>query len=135
MRLVVSSKPFQQYQAVAVETASPGQLVVMLYDGAIRFCTGAEEAQRNKQWKVAGERINRALDIIHELDSTLNMEAGEVAGNLRRIYEYMRFRLLQGSLRQNPEAVAEVNKLLRDLRGAWAEVAQSARMSARSPGQ
>lgn len=120
-----TSNPYQQYQAVAVETASPLQLVVMLYDGAIRFCTQAEEAVRRQNREMARERIDRVQAILAELMSTLNMEAGgEVAQNLYRVYEFSMYRLVQAQLHQNPDEIADVSRLLRELREAWAEIAR-----------
>lgn len=117
--------PFQKYQAVAVETASPLQLVVMLYDGAIRFCGAAEDALHRGDAETARERIGRAQAILEELVGSLDVEAGgELAQNLYRLYEYMNFRLIEASVRQAPEPVAEVARLLRELRLAWAELAR-----------
>lgn len=119
--------PYRQYQAVAIETASPLQLVVMLYDGAVRFCVGAEEALRQGERETARERIGRVQAILEELAGSLNVEAGgELAQNLYRLYEYMNFRLVEASLHWRAEPLEEVARLLRELRGAWLELVRRA---------
>lgn len=118
--------PYKQYQNVAVSTASPVQLVVMLYDGAIRFCRTAEEAIAEGRFEAANADLQRAQAVLDELMGSLNMEVGEIAQNLFRLYEYMRFRLVQANIRKDPELVREVTGLLRELRSAWARIGQSA---------
>lgn len=113
--------PYQQYQESQLETASQGKLLIMLYDGAIRFLTQAQQAMQEKKWPEAHKFILRAEDIITELMACLKLEVGEVAHNLYRLYEYMNWRLIQANIKRNPEMVAEVQGRLRDLREAWVE--------------
>lgn len=120
------SNPYQQYRSVAVETAQPAQLIVMLYDGAIRFNLAAQEALQNGDLAALSEKIGRVQAILEELIGTLNLEAGgEIAQNLYRVYEYMNYRLIQGQIKRDQEQLVEVERLLRDLRGAWAEIART----------
>lgn len=116
------------YQAQAVLTASPGQLVLMLFDGALRFLGQAQEAFASAEPGPRRiERINqslvRAQNILVELQSTLNLEAGgDYARNLDRLYDYYLRRLLEANLKKSVEPVNEVEGLLRQLRDGWSEM-------------
>lgn len=113
----------QAYKESAVLTASPEQLVVMLYDGAARFLRQAEAALREEAWSTARERIGRGEAIIDELLCTLNMDAGEVAERLQAIYVFSKASLIEARLQRDPTKVEHVVRLLGELREAWAEVA------------
>lgn len=115
------ANPYQSYQAAQMETASPGKLLLMLYDGALRFLTQAQQAMEQKNWQDAHNFILRAEDIITELMSTLKLDMGPIPQNLYRLYEYMNWRLLQANIKRNPEGLIEVQERLRELREAWVE--------------
>jgi flagellar protein FliS len=118
----------QRYQAVKIETSSPADLVVMLYDGAIRFAREAEEAMKAKNRARAGERVGKCHAILEELLGTLDAEkAPELCDSLCALYAYCMRRLLVANTTQDPEPLAEVVELLLPLRGAWAEIAKSTR--------
>ncbi len=116
--------PWQSYRQVATRTASPGQLVLMLYEGAIRFL---ERAQAGFQLEdpvefntTINDNILRAQDIIRELDFSLNVEqGGELAIQLRRLYDYFDRVLLEANLRKDPTGIGEVIKRITVLRDAW----------------
>jgi flagellar protein FliS len=117
--------PWQSYRQVATRTASPGQLVLMLYEGAIRFL---ERAQAGFQLEdpveyhtTINNNLLRAQDIIRELDSSLNVaEGGELALQLHRLYDYFDRVLLEANLRKNPAGIGEVVERITVLRDAWA---------------
>jgi flagellar protein FliS len=117
--------PWQSYRRVATNTASPGQLVLMLYEGAIRFL---ERAQAGFQLEdpvefntTINDNIIRAQDIIRELDFSLNVEkGGELAKQLRRLYDYFDRLLLEANLRKDPAGIKEVVSRITVLRDAWA---------------
>jgi flagellar secretion chaperone FliS len=113
----------QAYRANAVLTASPEQLVVMLYDGAIRFLRQAEALFEEGAWPQAIERIGRAQAIVDELLCTLNMDAGELPQRLESIYVFCGAHLREARLRKDVVRVRQVAQLLGDLREAWAEIA------------
>ncbi|MEB3222971.1 MAG: flagellar export chaperone FliS [Candidatus Sericytochromatia bacterium] len=119
------TNPYQQYQEASLETASQGKLLLMLYDGAIRFLVTTQTALGEQRWVDAHQASVRAQDIIHELMFSLNMEAGDIAPNLYRLYEYMNWRLVHANVRREAAGAKEVEGLLRDLRGAWAEAVRS----------
>jgi flagellar protein FliS len=117
--------PWQSYRQVATRTASPGQLVLMLYEGAIRFLERAEAGFQLEDPVEFNTTINdnilRAQDIVRELDFSLNVEAGgELAAQLRRLYDYFDRTLLEANLRKDPAGIVEVIKRITVLRDAWA---------------
>ncbi|MDR1726779.1 MAG: flagellar export chaperone FliS [Acidobacteriota bacterium] len=113
-----------RYQEVDVNTATPLQLVVMLYDAAVNSLEKArEQMQRND---IAGrtKEVNKCVAIISELQSSLNMkEGGEIASGLNRLYDYMKGTLFKAGLDQDPGLIAEVEGLLSNLRSAWRQIA------------
>lgn len=117
--------PWQSYRQVATRTASPGQLVLMLYEGAIRFLEQAQAGFRLEDPVEFNTTINnnilRAQDILRELDFSLNVEqGGELAIQLRRLYDYFDRVLLEANLRKDPQGISEVIRRITDLRDAWA---------------
>ncbi len=117
--------PWQSYRQVATRTASPGQLVLMLYEGAIRFLERAEAGFQLEDPVEFNTTINdniiRAQDIIRELDFSLNVDqGGELAIQLRRLYDYFDRILLEANLRKDPAGIVEVIKRITVLRDAWA---------------
>ena len=121
--------PCQSYRAVATQTASPGQLVLMLYDGAVRFLEQARAGFSKDDPLEFNQTINnnvlRAQAIIHELNDTLNLEAGgELAATLRALYHYMDQRLHESNQHKREDGIVDVIKRLTTLRDAWAEMLQ-----------
>jgi flagellar secretion chaperone FliS len=113
------------YRESAILTAPPEQLVIMLYDGCHRFLLQAISAMREGNVAEAGERLGRATAIIDELQCTLDLSAGEVAQRLAGIYVFSRRHLTEGLCERDPEKLAQVDRLLGQLRGAWAQAAAS----------
>ena len=113
----------QAYREASVMTASPEQLVVMLYDGAGRFLRQAEGAMTGGgTWLQASEKLSRAEAIIDELLATLDMDAGEIAERLQAIYVFCKSRLIEARLERDPGRVDQVARLLAELRDAWATI-------------
>lgn len=116
------------YQAQAVLTASPGQLVLMLYDGALRFLGYARDAlaspvEEPRRIEIINTNLIKAQNILAELQGTLNHDAGgDHAANLDRLYEYYLRRLFEANMKKKIEPVIEVEGLLRQLRDGWAEM-------------
>jgi flagellar secretion chaperone FliS len=110
------------YRESAVLTASPAQLVVMLYDGAHRFLTQSAIAMRDGRVALAGEKLRRAEAIIDELLATLDMDAGEIAERLQAIYVFCKTRLIEARLERDPGRVDQVARLLAELRDAWSQI-------------
>jgi flagellar protein FliS len=98
----------------------------MLYDGTLRFVAEAIEADASGQLARRGKAISKALAIIGELQSTLNVkEGGDVAVELDRLYSYVQTRLLDVTMKKDPKALAEVQKLMTPLRDAWTQIANT----------
>ncbi len=108
------------YRQTQAQTAAPGELVVMLYQGALRFVTSAVDAIESADIAAAHTSLLRAQAIITELKSTLDVErGGEVAANLARIYDYLHRRLIDANVGKDVVPAREVQKLLRELLPAW----------------
>jgi len=119
-------KAKQAYLQTQITTTSQGELVVMLYDGAIKFLQRAKEKMEEQDFAEKGILISKALDVIQELDSSLNMEkGGELSTNLHSLYVYAQGRLLQANLKMKPDYVEEVINMLSSLREAFASIANS----------
>jgi flagellar protein FliS len=114
----------QAYRESSVLTASPEQLVVMLYDGVNRFLRQAEHLLReDASFDQAHERMNRGEAIIDELLATLDMDQGQVAERLQAIYIYCKRCLTDARRDRDADKVVLVARLLGELREAWAHVA------------
>ena len=117
-------KNFDAYKSTEISTASQGKLIVMMYEGSIRFLKIAMDNLSLKTYDIANNHIIKAQDIITELMLSLNMEeGGEISQNLFNIYAYMKKRLLERNMSKDRHVLAEVVKLLERLKGAWEEVA------------
>lgn len=115
--------PYAQYRQTSVETATPTRLVVLLYDGAIRFLSQALPAMRSRQYDQQSLLIGKAQAIIAHLRDTLDFKAGgAVAKHLNGLYLSMLDALTDANIHDKPERVEEVITALRELREAWAEV-------------
>lgn len=116
------------YRANAVLTASPGQLVLMLYDAALKSLALAREAFAQppsdyKRIEAINTHLLKAQAILSELQSGLNLEVGgEFAQTMHRLYDYHNRRLLEANVRKQVEPVIEVERLVRELRDAWAQM-------------
>jgi flagellar secretion chaperone FliS len=116
----------EAYRQAHVQSRSPLELIVMLYDGALRFCRETEEAIAKKDLIAKREALNRVFAILSELQGTLNIEqGGETAASLDSLYTYMINRLTEANLQLQVAPVQEVIALLTGLRDAWAAVAQA----------
>ena len=110
----------QAYQKAAVNTVDQKKLIVMLYDGAIKFLSlGVKNLEANEFYE-AHTNIIRGKSIIAELLASLNYErGGEIATNLQRLYAYMFNELIDANLNRDPIRLNHVLELLKELRAAW----------------
>jgi len=120
----------QAYAEATVMTASPEQLIVMLYDGAIRFLRQATVAVAAGQRENARARMRRAEAIIDELNLSLDMDQGDVPARLRSIYLFCKRHLWEAQLRQDTAPIEDVTRLLSELREAWEGIASSGKAPA-----
>ena len=117
--------PWKSYRQVATQTAPPGQLILMLFDGALRFlerglagfnCTDPAEANMTIH-----NNFQRALDIIRELNRSVNLEqGGECAETFRQLYDYFERKIMDSNVRKHPKGAREVVEHLTVMRDAWA---------------
>ena len=108
------------YRQTEVESRTPLELVVMLYDGALRFMGDACDAIERRDIAARRDALGRALAIVAELQNTLNLEAGgEFATALDRLYTYSNTRLLEAAARNDVAPIAEVRQLFSTLRDGW----------------
>jgi flagellar secretion chaperone FliS len=122
---VNAKEPMNAYKETQIKTANQIRLIVMLYDGAIRHINLAADAfvEGHRRYDAINNHIIAAQDILSELMASLDFEKGGVlAKNLFSLYSFMTRRLLEGNLKKDPAPLAEVKKLLGDLREAWDEI-------------
>lgn len=110
------------YRQSAILTASPGRLVVMLYDGARRFLYQAAVAMAEGDPQLTHRKLRRAEDIIRYLRNTLDMEQGQIAEQLEAIYRFSQRHLLRARAERDPQKIEQVSGLLAELREAWAQI-------------
>jgi flagellar protein FliS len=115
--------PYAQYRQNSIETASPTRMIVMLYDGAIRFLTQALAAMAAKRYAEQSRLIGKAQSIIAHLHDTLNPDTGRAfAASLLGIYTALLRTLTQANIENQPKPVEDAMTVLRELRETWAEV-------------
>lgn len=113
--------PYEQYQRNKVLTATPAEVTLMLYEGAIKFCNIAIMAIENNEMEKAHNNIMKTQRIIEEFRNTLDRQY-EVAEDFDRIYVYVLRRLFEANVRKDKEILEEVNGHLRSLRDTWKKV-------------
>jgi flagellar protein FliS len=119
----LAARGINTYRQTEVQSRTPLELVVMLYDGALRSTTEARDAVTRRDIRARQRHVSRALAIISELQSTLNMESGgDLAVRLDQLYGFVRDRLMDASLRQDPRPLDEAIKVLKTLREGWAGI-------------
>ncbi|MFZ5754635.1 MAG: flagellar export chaperone FliS [Bacillota bacterium] len=114
--------PYQQYRQQQVNTATPDKLLIMLYDGAIRFCSQAKIAIESRNLEQAHVNLTKAQNIIIEFMTTLNMDY-EISRNLYSLYDYLYNRLVEANMKKDTAIIDELIGFLTDLRKTWAEAA------------
>jgi len=116
-----------KYLENTIQTASPAQLLIMLYDGAIRFCKLGIEGIKQKDYSGANSNLTKAQAILDELLVTLDRES-EVAKTLIPLYQYMKQQLIQGNVKKDPGPVEEVLGYMTDLKETWILASKSANL-------
>jgi flagellar protein FliS len=117
-------KGISAYQESVVATQSKGRLIVLLYDGAIKFMKLAIKELEANNYEAKGQYINKAQDIINELNAVLDMNAGgEIATNLRKLYCFMNNRLSEANIKRDPKMIREVIELMEELNQSWKAIA------------
>jgi flagellar protein FliS len=117
-------KGIAAYQDSVVTTQGKGRLIVLLYDGAIKFMKLAIKELEAENYEAKGQYIDKAQDIINELNAVLDMDAGgEIATNLRKLYCFMNSRLSEANNKRDPQMIREVIELMEELNHSWKAIA------------
>jgi len=121
---IPGKNPYDKYKQTEINTASQGTLIVMLYDGAIKFLNIARENMASpKTYDVVNTNILKTQDILTELMLSINLnEKNDIAQNLFSLYMYFKKRLLEANIQKSVEIVDEVIRLLKELREAWDKI-------------
>ena len=118
-------RPAKAYKNTNINTASRGDLVVMLYDGFLRYANQAVTAIGDQDPARTGKFIGKAMAIVQELAASLNPEPNpELAKSLEALYFFVEDQLLKANQRRDPERVLSCIHIMKDLRDAWAEAAR-----------
>lgn len=117
------NNPYQSYQQNSVNTASPGELTLMLYNGCLKFITLAKKAIKAGNVQDKNTNLIKAQNIIHEFMVTLNMEI-KVSEELMVMYEYIHRRLVEANVKSDETILEEVEGLVTELRDTWKQVIQ-----------
>ena len=119
----MNTRATQAYMQTNVGTADQGRLLLMLYDGALKFLQQAREKMLEKDYAAKGILISKVIDIVNELSSSLNMErGGDLAVNLSNLYFLCTARLLEANLKMSVERLDSVSQILSGLRSAYAQI-------------
>ena len=122
------------YRRTEIQSRTPLELVVMLYDGLLRYMSEARDATARRDIPARRRAVSRALAIVSELQSTLDMEAGgSVAQSLDALYAFVSERLTQASFKQDPRPVDEAIRVVTTLREGWVGICRQS--PPRAPGQ
>lgn len=113
---------YQQYQQQQVLTAPPDKLLLMLFDGALRFCGHAKSALEEGRLEESHHYNLKVQDIILELETSLNMDY-EISASLYALYDFMYRRLIEANIKKDAAILEEVMAFLTDLRQTWADAA------------
>lgn len=117
------NNPYQSYQTNAVQTASPGELTLMLYNGCLKFIAQAKKAIEDKDVEARNTNLLKAQKIIQELMITLNMEY-EVAKSMMTMYDYIYRRLVEANIKSDMSILEEVEGYVKEFRDTWKQVIQ-----------
>ena len=113
----------RQYQQSQIETASPTRLIVLLYDGAIRFASLGMEAMQAQNYEEQNTYLLKTQRIVTELTTSLDRErGGDVAANLRRIYTFLTEQLVRANMQDDAALLQAALKTLTELRESWIEL-------------
>ncbi|MDD4834773.1 MAG: flagellar export chaperone FliS [Lutispora sp.] len=123
---MVTANPYQQYKQSVVNTSTPQELTLMLYNGLIKFLKLGMEAVEENNLQNAHTNIVKAQNIIEEFMSTLDMDY-DISKNLFSIYEYMNWRLIDANIRKDKAAIEEVVAFAEDLRNTWSQAMRLAK--------
>lgn len=118
----MSASAYQMYKRTQVSTASQGDLLLMLFDGAVKFARQGRELIERKEYAAANEKLQRTQNIVSELISSLNLDTGQIAQDLYQLYRYIHERLVQANIKKDLAQLDEAIQMLDDFRDTWRQV-------------
>jgi len=121
---LMEQNEISNYRETQIKTATKGRLVVLLYDGLIKYLDIAIENIPKKNYDVVNNNILRAHDIIDELSMSLNMDAGKISERLLSIYTFLNKKLTEGNVKKDVNSLKFVRKMSLQLRDGWNEIAK-----------
>ena len=113
---------YEAYKKTQIQTADQGSLILMCYEGAVKFLRKAKKSLEDNDRENWTTFLNKAQNVLWELTNSLNFDAGEIAYNLDSLYNYMIRRVVDAQFHENTEAVDEVIAYLEDLRETWKKI-------------
>ncbi len=122
------TNPYQAYQTNQVMTATPQELTLMLYQGAVRFLKQAIQAHKDKDWATVNERLQRVQDIYYELLSTLKQEY-EISQSLSAMYDFLIRHVREANVAKDVAKMEEALSLTEELRDAWEQAMKQQKQS------
>lgn len=130
------ARGINSYRQTEIQSRTPLELVVMLYDGALRFTADAREAMVRRDIRGRQHNLSRALAIVSELQSTLDMESGgDVAAHLDKLYGYVHDRLMDTSITQELQPLDDARRVLTTLREGWIALSRASSPPSASAGR
>lgn len=116
----MGSNPYNAYKNTQIKTASREQILLMLYDGAIRFMKQGKKALKQENHELAHDKLLKSQDIITELMASLDMDiGGEIAEDLYSLYDFILHNLVQANVEKNAKRVDQAMDVMSDLNEAW----------------
>ncbi|MFS8652420.1 MAG: flagellar export chaperone FliS [Caldibacillus sp.] len=127
------ANPYQAYRQNAVNTATPGELTLMLYDGCLKFIRLAREAINNNDIQAKNTNIQKAQNIITELMVTLDMKY-EISKQMMPLYDFVRRKLIEANVKNSLQSLEEAETIVKEFRETWKEVIKITRQNQHGKG-
>ncbi|WP_117168773.1 flagellar export chaperone FliS [Paraliobacillus sediminis] len=124
----MAQQQYQAYKNNSVNTASPGELTLMLYNGCLKFIKQAKKGIEEKNFEKKNINIQKAQKIIRELMLTLDQKT-EISDQFMPLYDYMNVRLMEANVQNDLEILEEVDSLVKEFRDTWKEVIKQTRQT------
>lgn len=123
---MAAPNPYQQYRQNQINTSTPGELTLMLYQGAVRFVKQAKQSMEHGDIQRTHQHIVRVQDIIQELIVTLNMDY-EISQQLSSLYDYLNRRLIEANVKKDLDILNEVQGFLEEFQQVWNQAVKLAK--------
>lgn len=127
------ANPYQAYRQNAVNTATPGELTLMLYDGCLKFIRLARKAINNNDIQAKNTNIQKAQNIITELMVTLDMKY-EISKQMMPLYDFVRRKLIEANVKNSLQSLEEAETIVKEFRETWKEVIKITRQNQHGKG-